>query len=122
MKIILYNERPISWNKLYAGRHWSFRQEEAQRVHQLIMYSPERIEFTQNPFKEVYPSCDIIITAYFDKRPLDPDNICAKLYIDGLKGSIIKDDAKKYVRSVKTVSEIDRKNPRVEIDIINSGL
>ena len=60
---------------------------------------------------------DITITAYFDKRPLDASNICAKLYEDAIKGWLIVDDSPKYVRSVRTVSEIDKQRPRVEIEV-----
>jgi hypothetical protein len=39
------------------------------------------------------------------------------LYEDGLIGWLIKDDKPEFVRSMTTVSLIDRKNPRVEIEI-----
>lgn len=61
---------------------------------------------------------DIIITAYFDKRPMDSDNIGAKLYIDPLKFIVITDDNPKYVRRVSVQSEMDRANPRLEIEIL----
>jgi hypothetical protein len=36
MKIILNDEQPISWNSLYAGKHWTHRKREADRVHMLV--------------------------------------------------------------------------------------
>jgi len=60
---------------------------------------------------------DIEVWAWFDKYPLDADNICAKLYVDGLKGLLIEDDSYKYVNSVRTVTRIDRERPRMLIQI-----
>ena len=31
--LTLIDEKPISWNKMYAGLHWSKRKDEADRVH-----------------------------------------------------------------------------------------
>jgi len=110
MKIILNNERPMSWNKIYAGQHWSVRKEEADRVHLMIKAALGRLEYIINsPVK-------IVITAYFENRPLDPDNIASKFYIDGLKG-LIKDDRWCDVLSVTTISRKDPNKPRVEIEI-----
>ena len=112
MKIVLQGERPVSWNDFYAGTHWRKRKEEADRVHQLIKYSippSKRVAF--------FDKVNILITAYFKNRPYDSDNSAGKLYIDGLKNVIIIDDAPKYVGLVGTRSEVDKENPRVEIDI-----
>jgi hypothetical protein len=64
---------------------------------------------------------DIIVTTYFDKRPYDSCNCPVKLYVDGLKGWYIRDDDIKYVRSTKSVVELDRQRPRVEIEIVSTG-
>lgn len=58
----------------------------------------------------------ITITAHFKNKPVDCDNVCAKLYIDPLKGRIIYDDTPEYVSSVTLVSVVDGKN-WVEIEI-----
>lgn len=109
--ITIPDEKPVSWNKFYAGRHWSNRKAEADRVHALVRAF---IDPDSEPF-----NCpvDITITAYFKGRVLDPDNICSKLYIDGLKGWIIADDNRRHVRGVRSVSEVDRKNPRLVIEV-----
>ena len=60
---------------------------------------------------------DITVTVYFKHRPLDPCNIPAKLYIDGLLGVWLEDDSPRYVSSVTTRSRVDRDNPRVEITV-----
>ena len=57
---------------------------------------------------------DIAITAY-SKRPMDSDNIAAKLYIDALRALVIEDDGPRFVHNVTLRSR--RGNPRVEIII-----
>lgn len=113
MKIILKNERPMSWNKFYSGMHWTERNEEAQRVHALVKYSlkPEQR-------KLIIGKVDIYITAYFANRPYDSSNICAKLYEDGLKGIVLINDTHKHVGYVATKSAVDKDNPRVEIELV----
>lgn len=109
MKIVIPNERPMSWNELYAGKHWSRRSDEAIRVHALVyQYLPE----TYKIFKK---RVDIFITVYFKNRPFDSDNICSKFYVDGLKGRLIEDDSPKQVGFVAVRSEVDAEEPRVEI-------
>ena len=110
MKIILPDEKVISWNILYAGRHWSTRQQEAKRVHALVKYATLTKKRFKNPVA-------ITITAY-TKYPIDADNIMAKFYIDGLKEKVIEDDNPKMVESVTTKSRVDKNNIRVEIEII----
>ena len=115
MKIVLLDERPISWNKFYAGMHWSARKYEADRVHDLVKYTL-LADYEENIWLLPY-RVDIHITVYFKNRPQDPDNICSKLYIDGLIGNVIENDTRQFVRKVTVQSEIDRENPRLEIKI-----
>ena len=124
MKIVLEGERPWSWNKMYAGVHWTKRKEEADRVHGLLMWKLQQTanlsggamlyKMDSSPllFKG---RVDISVVAYFKNRPLDPDNITSKFYIDGLVGEVIEDDTREFVRKVTTQSEVDKENPRVEI-------
>ena len=119
MKIVLEGERPISWNKFYAGMHWSVRKDEADRVHQLVWatlheFDDMPYEYSNFMFTE---RVDIHVTVYFKNRPQDPDNICSKLYIDGLIGNAIENDTRQFVRKVTVQSEIDKDNPRLEIEI-----
>lgn len=116
MRIVIDHERPVSWNKYWSGMHWTQRNNEAKRVHALVKYSKKYMSEEDNQVLETPRR--IIVTAYFDKRAYDPDNIAAKPYIDGLKGWYLKDDTMKYVDEVTTRSRIDKKNPRVEIEIL----
>lgn len=55
----------------------------------------------QDPFTR---PVDIEISAH-QRRCIDSDNICAKLYIDGLRhAGILQDDTPTYVRKVTTQS------------------
>lgn len=119
MKIILKGERPLSWNKIYQSRHWIFRKQFADSIHQRVVAA--LIDMGIHPFdktKMFEGRVDIVVIAYFQNRSLDPDNICSKIYIDPLKFSLLHDDTPKYVRRVSTQSEIDKENPRLEIEII----
>jgi Holliday junction resolvase RusA-like endonuclease len=118
MKIILEGEKTISWNSLYAGRHWRYRAAEARRVHDVVRYAV----LEQHPGVEPFPEGQLVaieVVVYFKtRRMLDADNICDKLIIDGLThAGIISDDSPKYVDSVTTKSRYDKKNPRVEISV-----
>lgn len=113
VKLILPDEKPISWNKMYSGRHWSERSAEAKRVHMVVRAAldPEWAIFDV--------PVAITVTAYFKNKrvQLDASNIAAKFYEDGLIGWLITDDKPAYVQSMTTVSLLDRSNPRVEIEV-----
>jgi hypothetical protein len=106
--IVIPGERPKSWNNFYAGMHWNTRREEANRVHSLV-------RAYLDPDLPLMGRVDIEVVVYFANWPMDACNICAKVYIDGLIGWYIEDDALDYVRSVKTIPRIDKDHPRVEI-------
>lgn len=112
MLLVLEDERPRSWNAFYSGGHWNERRQYAEAIHQLVDGVVRNVHPSLEPF-----DCrvHIKVTAYFKSRPQDPDNICSKVYIDGLHGTVIHDDTRKYVASVTTISEVDKQNPRVEI-------
>lgn len=110
--IVLDGERPKSWNAWYAGAHWRVRKEEADRVHLLMLVAlggrPARIT----------RRVEVCVTAYFKGKQLDPDNLPAKLYIDGMvRAGLLVNDTPRYVDSVTTRSRIDKHRPRVEITI-----
>lgn len=111
MRITIPDHRPTSWNALYAGIHWRKRKRLADQTHALVRACtpPDAAQY-ETPVH-------ITVTVYFANRPMDADNIAAKLYIDGLSPRVIADDSPKYVRSVRTVSLVDKSAPRVEIQI-----
>jgi Holliday junction resolvase RusA-like endonuclease len=67
-----------------------------------------------------YNRVDITITWYEPNRRRDPDNVSGgqKFILDGLvRGGAIKDDSQRYINSISHRYELDRENPRVEIEI-----
>lgn len=120
MKIVLPNERPISWNTYYAGAHWIIRKKKATEIHTLVKYALMEMGY-HGRSKLIAGKVNIKVIAYFKNRPYDSDNIPAKLYVDGLKDILIQDDTYRYVGDVTTRSEIDKQNPRVEIVIEEEG-
>src|SRR5690554_2752765 len=67
-----------------------------------------------------YNRVDITITWHEPNLRRDPDNITAgqKFILDGLvAGGVIKDDSQRYVNSILHNFEVDRENPRVEIEV-----
>lgn len=111
MKIIVPDERPMSWNQLYSGKHWAVRSEEAIRVHSMVV---AHLPLGYTMFKE---RVDVFITVYFRNRPFDPDNIASKFYVDGLKGKVISDDTPKEIGFVAVKSEVDKESPRLELEL-----
>jgi hypothetical protein len=115
--LTLRGERPPSWNKAYAGQHWAARKAEADRIHQAIRACVDPGDCA--PFTV---PVDVTIYVYFANHPQDADNIPAKLYVDGLKGWWLTDDDRRFVRSVRTVAEVDKRHPRVVIEIVPVGM
>lgn len=67
-----------------------------------------------------YSRVNIIITWYEPNRRRDPDNVSGgqKFILDGLvAGGAIKDDSQRYINSIAHQFEVDRENPRVEIEV-----
>lgn len=111
-QIVLDGERPLSWNKFYSGRHWAVRAAEAERVHLLML--------AHLPPDDDYTDCwpvRVVFTAYLAGRMMDADNLTAKLYLDGVKGTaLLPDDDPRYLDSVTLRVRRDKLYPRVVID------
>lgn len=112
MTLTIKNYRAQSWNEIYSGTHWSVRQRLASEIHALVYK-----EIREMGVSLISQPVNIFITAYFDKRPIDSDNVMSKLWVDGLKGYVIIDDTPKYVHWVGTRSLKTKNKPYVEIDI-----
>ena len=113
MKLVLDGEQAPSQNGFYSGMHWSQRKELADAIHWSVR---EVIDPNIEPFSM---PVDITVTCYYkDRRRRDSDNVCPKMYIDGLRDFVIVDDDTRYVRAVTTVAAHDKENPRVEIEVV----
>ena len=69
-----------------------------------------------------YKRVVLVITWYEPDRRRDPDNIMAgqKFIMDGLVAAgTIPNDSQKYMRGIMHRFEVDRQNPRVEVEIVD---
>ena len=71
-----------------------------------------------------YQQVNITITWYEPNEKRDPDNVQAgcKFILDGLvKAGTIPNDTRRYIKSITHIPELDRDNPRVEVEIQEIG-
>lgn len=116
--LILFDERPLSINKYYAGMHWAKRKQEADRVHEIVRVACTQWKADNNQRLPKFQKARITMTVYFRSKPFDPSNIPAKLYEDGLvRVGVLPDDSPQYVQEIILRSRVDRENPRVEIAV-----
>lgn len=70
-----------------------------------------------------YGKVNITIIWYEPNEKRDPDNVQAgcKFILDGLvKAGTIPNDTRRYIKSITHIPELDRENPRVEVEIIDT--
>lgn len=84
-----------SLNGIYAGQHWTKRARLANEWHTITILACKGA-FLFDGMVDIFVTCTFPPGA----RLLDPDNLAAKLVIDGLKGLVIHDDSPRYVRTV----------------------
>ena len=93
--ILLKDHKTISWNKLYQQRHWTYRAKLVDTLHKLV-----HAELNRMKCKKKLKKIDVLFESY-SRRPVDPDNLCLKPYLDGIKTyGVIKDDTLEYVNSI----------------------
>jgi len=109
MKIVFEGEQPLSWNKMYAGLHWTKRAAHANRVHLLVHSKTSRCKRLERPVR-------IIFTAYL-KRQMDVDNYECKSWIDGLKKYVLHDDTPEFVKELVVRHGGKDRIGRIEIEI-----
>jgi len=69
-----------------------------------------------------YEKVALVITWYEPDHRRDPDNIMAgqKFILDALvHAGVIPNDSQKYVRGIVHRFKVDRKNPRIEVEIVD---
>ena len=109
MIIHLPGERAPSWNLFYSGQHWEKRRKLAARVREAVRSAmPTDTRCFSRPVR-------ITLVACYARQLVDPDNVCAKLYVDALKGRVLRDDDPSCVLSVTTISR-RAKRPSVTIE------
>lgn len=84
-------------NAYYSGKHYRLRMQDVDFWHRLVSAELERQNVRKYPFHN-----PVILTFWFNDR-LDCSNhaIYAKMIEDSLKGRIIKDDNRTWVRGIE---------------------
>ena len=81
-------------NAYYAGKFWAQRKKDADYWHAMVMACMDRQGLRKRPFER-----PVVITMYFNDR-LDCSNhsVMFKMIEDGMKGRLIHDDSRKWVK------------------------
>lgn len=89
--------REYGFNAYWAGKHWSRRKNDAEYWHRLVRAEMERQKVRKMPFTNA-----VVITFYWNDR-LDCSNhaAMAKMIEDAMRGRILKDDSRRYVRGIE---------------------
>lgn len=95
----------LGLNKQYSGKHWTVRDKEAKEIHSAVKIALAGSNVNAILLKPVE------ITFRYNSR-LDCDNhgYLNKLLIDGLKGHLIVDDDKRYVKRIITEFQSESKD------------
>lgn len=84
-------------NAYYAGKHWSLRKQDADFWHNLTRACMQNAGIRRKPFEK-----PVVVRFYWNDR-LDIDNhaIMGKMIVDGMKGRLIQDDSRRWVKGVE---------------------
>lgn len=85
-----------SLNKIYAGKHWSARKKDAEYWHKLTQYALMAAGVPKLPKDGPWA----VTVLYNDRLDIDNHGFITKCVIDGLKGWVIPDDTRKYLKTV----------------------
>lgn len=117
MKLVIPGTLP-SMNRILeeAKGHWSKYRQMKERHTDLVAWHAKKLPPIQ--------SADFIFTWYCKDKRRDKDNVMSaqKFIFDGLqKAGVIENDGWKQIRDIIHRFEIDKENPRVEIEIKELG-
>lgn len=88
--------RRFGLNAYYAGKHYQVRKKDAQELHAITWDALKKARVKKQPAEK-----PVKLTFLFDDR-LDCSNhaVIVKCVEDAMKGWVIKDDSRKYVKSI----------------------
>ena len=85
-----------SLNKYYSGIHWKIRQKDADYIHALVIHELKMEGVPEVPFKK-----PVEMHYYFnDRLDLSNHGAVVKMIEDALKGWVLIDDSRKYVKKI----------------------
>jgi hypothetical protein len=83
-------------NAYYAGKHWSVRKKDADFWHLLTTSNMNSQDVRRIPFKR-----PVVVTfRWNDRLDIDNHSIVGKMILDAMKGRVIEDDTRKWVKGV----------------------
>lgn len=112
MKIAIKGIPPSLNTFLGSSDPWKYRQAKSE-------WTQKAYWLSKNAYHgEPMERATVTITYYFSNgNRHDADNYCGKLFMDGfVKARVLKDDDLKHI-TVVIKGAVDKKNPRVEIEI-----
>lgn len=92
----LWNRR-YGLNAYYAGKHWAARQDDADMWHSLVRYEMERQKVRKTPM----PNAAVLSFYWNDRLDLSNHAAMAKMIEDAMKGRVIEDDTRRWVRGIE---------------------
>lgn len=103
-------------NKIYAGTHWDERKQQAQQVHLLVRAAIRK----QNRSVRIFKHPVRVRIRYNSRLDIDNHGYLAKLIIDGMKGILIEDDDRRYVKALDQGFHAgDRRQILVEVEEVD---
>ena len=83
-------------NAIYAGKHWSRRNEDKEFWRLLVQSAMNRAGVPRKLFEK-----PVSVTMYWnDGLDLDNHAYMGKMIVDAMRGRILQDDSRRYVRAV----------------------
>ena len=83
-------------NAYYAGKHWAIRKQDAEYWHMLTRSALNRQEVRRTPFEKPVE----ISFLWNDRMDIDNHAVMGKMIVDALKGRLINDDNRRWLKSV----------------------
>ena len=83
-------------NAYYGGKHWSERKKDAEFWHLLTRSAMNKQEVRRKPFEKPVE----ISFLWNDKLDLDNHAVMGKMIVDGMKGRLINDDNRKWLKGI----------------------
>ena len=118
MKFIIYGRLSSLNEYIRACRSNVYQANELKKDNEIRVIQGARAMKLSKVYK--YP-IKLKIAFYEPDRRRDVDNVsfAVKFILDGLvKAQILQNDSQKHVSEIQSVVEVDKKNPRVEVEII----
>ena len=118
MKVIIYGRLSSLNEYIRACRSNVYQANELKKDNEIRVIQGARAMKLSKVYK--YP-IKLKIAFYEPDRRRDVDNVsfAVKFILDGLvKAQILQNDSQKHVSEIQSVVEVDKKNPRVEVEII----